>query len=137
MSILDWSFVSLLSCALLFCIFGVVLLISFLRSRRKLKPLKRKRPPKNKKKRKQFIRMRNRLKKKAKRQLMTSIILLLLSVATISGALFSRNYQQNHLQGKNAEVIVQSYYLLDDLELQLQNLSKEKVHKSRLKIFRI
>lgn len=135
MSVLDWSFVSLLAAALLFLFFGVLALILFFRTRGKWKQLQNKRPPKNKKKRKRLQRMRQRLENQKKRQRNRMIVFLSFSVVLSSGAFYTRYYQQNHLQGQDSEILVQSYYILEDLTEQLNELEKgETPEKSRKNI---
>ncbi|MBL1229908.1 hypothetical protein IW492_11760 [Enterococcus sp. BWB1-3] len=122
MSILDWSFVILLSGTLLFSLFGCLLFIGFLRTSRKWKRLKRKQPPKKKKKRRQFLRACKQLEKKRKGQRRRSLIVLVFAGLFLASGMYSRYYQQNHLQAEDADALVQSYYLLDDAALQITNI---------------
>ncbi|OEG21287.1 hypothetical protein BCR24_07405 [Enterococcus ureilyticus] len=122
MSILDWSFVVLLSSALLLFLFAFIFVFNFFRTSRKYKKMKMKRPPKNKKKRRVFLRQRKQLAKKQKNQRTWSVILFLLAGVSLGGGFYSRNYQQNHLQGEDSEALVQSYYLLEDAKIQISNI---------------
>lgn len=123
MSVLDWSFVLLLSSTLLFSLFGFLFFISSFRTGRKYKAVKKKRPPKNKKKRRQFLRLRKQLEKKRKKQLFRSVLLLLIAGLSLGTGLYSRYYQQNHLPSEDSEALVQSYYLLDEAQLQINNIA--------------
>lgn len=121
MSTLDWSFIALLSSALLFFLLGLLSVILAMRTKQKLL-LYRKRKPKNKRKRKQFLFQRKRLIDQKKRQLTTSAVLLILMLLTLSGAYYSRYYQRNHLYIKDSDSIVQSYYLVNEAKTQLMNI---------------
>jgi len=135
MSVLDWSFVSLLAAALLFVVFGVLALGMFIRTNGKWRQVKRKRPPKNKKKRRRFIQMKRQLEKQRKSQLVWLVVFLLIGGLSGGGAAYTRYYQQNHLQAADSEVLVQSYYLLDELTTQLDTLEQgETPEKTRKNI---
>ncbi|MCA5013659.1 MULTISPECIES: hypothetical protein [unclassified Enterococcus] len=133
MSTLDWSFVALASGVLLFSFFGLVLLFSSLKNKKKYKMLRKKRPPKNKKKRKRFMAAKRRLESKLKKQFIWSIILLLFAGGSSFGAMYSRYYQQHRLNGKESEAIVQGYYLIDELSLQLENIKKNENPQKAIK----
>lgn len=122
MSVLDWSFVILLSAALLFFLLGILFFFNFLLVSRKFKASKKKRPPKNKKKRRQFMILRKQLDKKRKSRRLWSILFLLFAVLSIGGGFYSRYYQQNNLGGDDSEALVQSYYLLEEAALQISNV---------------
>jgi hypothetical protein len=136
MSVLDWSFVSLISVALLFMFFSLVLLFSSIRNTKKLKFYKKRRPPKNKKKRKRFIRAKRSLEQSMKKQLTWGIILFIFAGAALGGASYSRYYQQNHLQGKDSEAIVQGYYALQETAKQLENIKQNDNPQKSLKNLR-
>ncbi|MBP1046523.1 hypothetical protein I6N96_09515 [Enterococcus sp. BWM-S5] len=122
MSVLDWSFVILLSAALLFFLLGILFFFSFLLASRKFKPVKKKRPPKNKKKRRQFLQLRKQLDKKRRSRRLWSILFLLIAAMSLGGGFYSRYYQQNNLGGDDSEALVQSYYLLEEAVLQINNV---------------
>ncbi|MGX7265615.1 hypothetical protein [Enterococcus crotali] len=135
MSMLDWSFVTLLSSALLFFLFALFSVVLSIMTRRKLRPLKR-RPPKNKRKRKQFMMKRRKFEKQVKRQQNTGIFLIVLMLLSTGGAVYTRNYQMNNLNANDSESIVQSYYLLDEVELQLNNIKNDKNPQKSIKNLR-
>ncbi|OJG92160.1 hypothetical protein RV15_GL003545 [Enterococcus silesiacus] len=132
---LDWSFVTLLSSALLFFLFALFSVALSIMTRRKLRPLK-KRPPKNKRKRKQFILKRRKFEKQVKRQRNSGIILFVLMLMTTGGAFYTRHYQMNNLNANDSESIVQSYYLLDEVELQLSNIKNNENPQKSIKNLR-
>ncbi|MBL1229135.1 hypothetical protein IW492_07795 [Enterococcus sp. BWB1-3] len=122
MSVLDWSFVSLLAAALLFLFFGLFFLFFWGRTRGRMKKLSGRRPPKNKKKRKRWKRQQKELRAQYSRQCTGWIVLLVLALLAGGGSFYTRYYQQYHLQAEDSEAIVQSYYLLEELVVQLQEL---------------
>ncbi|OJG73983.1 hypothetical protein RV12_GL000331 [Enterococcus quebecensis] len=69
-----------------------------------------------------FLRLRKQLEKKRKRQLLWSVIFVLSAGVTLISGFYSRDYQQNHLQGEDSEALVQSYYLLEDAKIQIKHI---------------
>ncbi|WP_086348864.1 hypothetical protein [Candidatus Enterococcus clewellii] len=124
MSVLDWSFVSLLAAAFLFLFFGLLFLLLFFLTGKNFRMMKRKRPPKNKKKRKRFIRHRQLIEKQWKRQRTWMLVFLLLAGISSGGALYSRYYQRNHLAAEETEALAKSYYLLEEVNNQLNNIKE-------------
>lgn len=122
MSVLDWSFVSLLAAAFLFLFFGLLFLLLFFLTGKNFRMMKRKRPPKNKKKRKRFLRQRRVLEQQWKRQRTWLIIFLILAGISGGGAFYSRYYQQNHLAAEETEALAKSYYLLEEVNNKLDNI---------------
>ncbi|MGG5341936.1 hypothetical protein [Enterococcus sp. AZ192] len=120
MSILDMSFIGLLSSAILFLLFGVALLFFSISTRKQWKKIKARRV-KNKKKRKKLQRMRKQLEKKKKRQLMWAIICFVLFFVTVGGAGYSRYYQLTNLTAADAEAVSKSYYLVGELKKQIES----------------
>lgn len=135
MSLLDYSFVIALSCALLFLLLSLFYLIATFLTRKKLKPLKR-RPPKNKQKRKRFLVKRRKLEKQKKKQRNLALFFMLLMVLTAGTAFYARYYQMTNLEAGDSEAIVQSYYLLDDVETQLTNIQKGENPEKSIKNLR-
>ncbi|MEI5990138.1 hypothetical protein A5881_001631 [Enterococcus termitis] len=133
MSTLDWSFVALASGVLLFSFFSLTLFFSSSRNRKKIKTFKKKRPPKNKKKRKRWIMHKKKLESKVKKQIAWSIVLFLFAAVAFSGAAYTRFYQQNRLNGKESESLVQVYYLLDEVSVQLEDIQKNKTPQKAIK----
>ena len=133
MSILDWSFVSLLAAAFLFLFFGFLFLLLFFSVGKNYQRMKRKRPPKNKKKRKRFLRERSRMESQWKRYRAGLLIFLLLAGLSGSGAFYSRYYQQNHLSAADADALSKSYYLLNEVSDQLTNIEKRNNPQKSIK----
>lgn len=133
MGTLDWSFVILLSSAFLFTLFSLVLLLSALKSKKRLQVIKRKRPPKNKKKRKRFFMAKRKAQAALKKQILWTVIFIFMAGGTSTGAVYSRYYQQNKLNGKESESIVQSYFVLTELSAQLENIIKNENPQKSIK----
>lgn len=121
MSILDWTFVALISSALLFVIFaGFSFFLSF-STEKKAQKFKR-RPPKNQQKRKRFLAKRRNLEKQKQQQKNLGVLFIICMLLTGGSAFYSRYYQMTNLEAGDSEAIVQSYYLIEDIEEQLANL---------------
>lgn len=135
MSILDWSFVALLSSTLLFVLFGGLAFLVAFSTNKKLKKFKRK-PPKDKEKRKRFLSERNRLKKQKKRQKNWGFFCISLVLLTGCGAFYSRYYQMTNLEAGDSEAIVQSYYLTDEIRVQLTNIENNENPEKSIKNLR-
>ncbi|ALS02575.1 hypothetical protein ATZ33_14670 [Enterococcus silesiacus] len=135
MSILDWSFITLLSSALLFVLFaGLAFLLAF-STNKKLKRFRRK-PPKDKEKRKRFLSERNSLDKQKSRQRNWGFFCILMMLLTGCGAFYSRYYQMTNLEASDSEAIVQSYYLTDDIMVQLTNIQNDENSEKSIKNLR-
>ncbi|WP_321385923.1 hypothetical protein [uncultured Enterococcus sp.] len=133
MSMLDMTFVGLLSLGVLLLLFSVLFIIFGISSGSKLRKLKRKRP-KMKKKRKRWKRACSRLAKQRGRQFRTAFITLLLGVLLGGSGFYARHYQLTNLSSPNAAALSKCYYLLDEAEQQFENLkggaSPEKTVKN-------
>ncbi|MHC5218579.1 hypothetical protein ACYSNR_18225 [Enterococcus sp. LJL128] len=121
MSVLDMSFIGLLSSAILFLLFSFLYLFVSLSTGKKIKALKG-RKVKNKKKRKKLIRARKKLEKKRKNQLMGVVICLLVGVSSGAGAFYARYYQLTNLTADDASALAKSYYLIDEMDKQLESV---------------
>lgn len=120
MSVLDWTFVLLLSLATVCLFFGVVNVVRLILLQRSGKRFSR-RPPKQKKKRKAFLKARRGWLNQKKRIRSFSLVFLIVAIVAGGGSFFTRSFQQNRLPGEDAEVISQSYFALNDLEEQLES----------------
>lgn len=120
MSVLDWTFVLLLSLATVCLFFGVVNVVRLILLQRSGKRFSR-RPPKQKKKRKTFLKARRLWLNQKKRIRSFSLVFLIITILASGGAFLTRNFQQNRLPGEDAEIVSQSYFALSNLEEQLQN----------------
>ncbi|MEI5990814.1 hypothetical protein A5881_002319 [Enterococcus termitis] len=61
--------------------------------------------------------------KKRKGQGLKTLLFLILTIIALGSGVYSRNYQQNHLQGEDSGALVQSYYLLEDAVIQINNVN--------------
>ena len=132
MGLLDWSFVSLLALTILFLFLAISFFAFFLSTNAKYKSNQKKRI-KNKKKKRQFLIFQKKLQKRKKIQLSKSLLFFILSLLFLSGSYYTRNYQQNHLDGEDSQAILQSYFLLEDLQTQLDNIKKNENPQKSIK----
>lgn len=130
MSVLDWLFIGLLSSAILFLLFMVLVSVGALLTGRNLKKLKQ-RKVKNKKKRKKLKRAIRQMQEKRKQQWINVILLLVLSIGLGGGAIYTRHYQGTTLGERDSDALTQGYYLVDEIKAQLEGAesaeSKTKV----------
>ncbi|MBM7687464.1 hypothetical protein BCR24_07485 [Enterococcus ureilyticus] len=118
MSILDWAFIALLSCAILFFIFSLLSLVFAIQAKRKYTTLKRKKM-KDKRKRKKLKKLISRTQKSTKKHFRRAAVLFLSVLIMVGAASYSRYYQQTTLEKEDANAIVQSYFLIDEVGKQL------------------
>ncbi|ALS02584.1 hypothetical protein ATZ33_14725 [Enterococcus silesiacus] len=123
MSILDWLFILMLSSSVLFLFFGVICVVLSIRKQKRYTLLKSKRV-KNKRKKQKIKRMLAKLKKQQKKNIRTSVFLFLLGALTLGGGMYARYYQQTNLETEDANAIIQSYFLVGEIEKDLQSLSE-------------
>ncbi|WP_025873487.1 hypothetical protein [Enterococcus crotali] len=121
MGILDWTFVLLISSALLFVLFAGFSFFLSVSTGKKARKFKRK-PPKNKQKRKKFLAKRRILEKQRRHQQNVGVLFIICMLLTGGSAFYSRYYQMTNLEAGDSEAIVQSYYLIDEIQGQLINL---------------
>jgi hypothetical protein len=118
MTILDWFFIISLSLASLGLVFSGISFYLMLQTKRKLKKVKRTKV--KKKKQKQKRRTIKKLIKQGKRQRNFGIVLTLLFLLTGFTAGYSLYYQAMHLSEKDSKAVVQGYYLMTNLEKELE-----------------
>ncbi|OJG54877.1 hypothetical protein RV09_GL003184 [Enterococcus moraviensis] len=92
-----------------------------IQSSRKRQMLKMRRP-KNKQKRRKLKKEILRLQKQKQRYMRSSFLLLLVSILLTMGAFYTRFYQQTSLSANDGEIIVQSYFLVDSIEKDIQGI---------------
>lgn len=133
MSILDWTFIALLSFAILFLLFGILSLVFGIQTRKKYTALKRKKV-KNKRKRKKLKKVISRTKKIMQKHFRRVFILFLLALTAGGSAAYSRYYQETSLEKEDANFIVQSYFLTEEVSKQLaiaeNGASVETIHET-------
>lgn len=133
MSVLDMTFVGLVSLGVLLLLFTVLSIILGISTSGQLRKLKRRRP-KAKKKRIRWKRACHALAKKRAGHFRTAVIIFLLGILLGGGGFYARHYQLTNLSSPNAAAISKCYYLLDEAEKQFDDLnggaSPEKIAKN-------
>lgn len=133
MSVLDMAFIGLLSLGILLLLLGIALFILSIRAGKSLKELKRKRP-KNKKKRRKWQRICKKTEQSKRKRRRNSLLLILLAILLSSGASYTRYYQLTNLSSSNAAALSRIYYLVGEIEGQIDSYgngaSIEKTEKN-------
>lgn len=133
MSVLDMTFIGLVSLGVLLLLFAVLSIILGISTSSQLRKMKHRRP-KVKKKRKRWKRACITLAKKRTGYFRTAVIVLLLGLMLGSSGFYARHYQLTNLSSPNAAAISKCYYLLDEAEKQFDDLnggaSPEKIVKN-------
>lgn len=111
----------MLSVGLLSCLLSCFLVWRFWLARRKFRGLKTIRT-KNKRRR-QLAKEKKQLSKQKRRLLIGWIGCLFLAGGTIGGAFYARHYQQTNLREEDSNAIVQSYFLTDEIQENLETLT--------------
>ncbi|WP_430597713.1 hypothetical protein [Enterococcus sp. AZ177] len=131
MLLLDWFFIGLLSGAILFSMFALLFLSFSIVTNKKEKQLNAKRS-KNKQRNKKIKRERNRLRSQKKKQVQSTISLVVLATMLFAGAWYSRYYQKTNLADQDGANIVQGYYLLSQVEKQIESVKNtSNIEKTR------
>lgn len=134
MSTLYWLFIGLLASGILFISLGIGCFCLQLGVSKKWKMLKKRRP-KNKQKRRKLKKELWLLQRQKKRYRRNGWIVLILGVLLIVGAFYTRVYHQTRLSSNDGEIIVQSYFLVDSIEKDIQGIQKgANPEKSKEKI---
>lgn len=123
MVIMDWLFVGLISVTILFFIVGLFCIFFSIRLQGKLKEIKRRRP-KGKKKRRIWQKKVRAFAKRQKSWLIKGVALIALAIFTGCSGAYTRYYQMTNLSGTDSEVIVQSYFLIDEIEKELISIQQ-------------
>lgn len=121
MSFLDWSFVALISSAFLFVFFASFSFFLSFSTKKKLSNYQQA-SPKNKRKRKRFLVKQRRLEKQGRHQRNLGVLFIICMLLTGGSGFYSRYYQMTNLEAGDSEALVQSYYLIEEIEVQLTNL---------------
>lgn len=118
MTILDWFFIVSLSIASVGLLFAGTSFYLMIQTNKALNKVKRTKVKKKKKKQKR--RKIRELTKKSKKQRTFGIVLSILFLLSILTAGYSLYYQSMHLSQKDSKAVIQGYYLVDNLEKELQ-----------------
>lgn len=109
---------------------AITLLILFIVRRTQIKKLKRLKT-KSKSKRREQKKELKILAKSSKKYLISFIIFLFLSICLGSISAYVTYYQSINLGDKDKELVVKAYYLLTDLDKQLESISKGDVDQKK------
>lgn len=109
---------------------AVTLLILFIVRRTQIKKIKRLKTKSKSKRREQKKELRL-LAKSSKKSLISFIIVLFLSICLGSVSAYVAYYQSINLGDKDKELVVKAYYLLTDLDKQLESISKGDVDQKK------
>ncbi|ALS02831.1 hypothetical protein ATZ33_16040 [Enterococcus silesiacus] len=118
MTILDWFFIVSLSIASVGLLFAGTSFYLMIQTKKALNKVKRTKVKKKKKKQKK--RKIRELTKKSKKQWTFGIVLSLLFVLSMLSASYSLYYQAMHLSQKDSKAVIQGYYLVGNIEKELQ-----------------
>lgn len=133
MSTLDILFIGLLSSAILFLLLSILFLFFFFNTRSERKKIGKIRT-KNKKKKKKLRIKQRKLQKVQKGQRNKIILFLIMALASSGCAFYARYYQLTTLTVEDAAVVANGYYLVGEVEKQLNSLgngaSSEKTIKN-------
>lgn len=121
MSLVDWLIIGCFSVTGIGLVLMFIFVFSLVQLNRKKNILTKKRP-KNKKKRRQWKRQLGKISKKQKQKTIQLVLLLLFTLLSLSGGIYSRYYQSMHLNAEDKEIISQSYFILNDVEKELKNI---------------
>lgn len=116
-------FIGLLSSAILFLLMSFLFLFFYFGTKKECKRTEEIRVKNKKKKKKLRIKIR-KLQKKQRSQLYRVCVFLLLMFLTAGGALYARYYQLSNLTVEDAAVVANGYYLVGEVEKQLNSLEK-------------
>ncbi|MEI5993780.1 hypothetical protein [Candidatus Enterococcus mansonii] len=121
MSILEWLFIGSLSLAFLAFLIVVMYIVLFFITGNQLKALLKKRP-KNKTKRKKWVRIRRQMEKRKKSYVKKIFFITLIALVSLGGGMYARYYQMTNLNAEDSNAIVQSYFLLGEVEKSLSDI---------------
>lgn len=121
MTILSWIFIGCLSTFFIaFCV-GIFSFVLFFVSKRDMNTLKKRRP-KKKINKKRLMQTKRLLEKKKKKQRARGGILVTLSLLFLGGGFYARYYEMTNLSSTDGNIIVQSYFVTDEVNKNLTNL---------------
>lgn len=137
MTILDWLFIGCCSASLITVAIGIFSLMLSLGTNKNFNELKQKRP-KNEKKRKRWQRARQQLKKKKQKQIKRGIIFIILSLLFASSGFYARYYQTTNLSSTDSGIIVQGYFISQEVEKNLHGLQNgADVEETKVKLMEL
>lgn len=121
MSVLDWLFIGLLSSGFVSILVLLFVSIRFFSIQRTLKLLNRKRP-KNKQKKRQLKKKKYQLQKQKRIFFRWLLLLSIFGIVTICAALYVRYYQSTNLSAEDSNTIVQSYFVTEEINTNLNDI---------------
>lgn len=137
MIILDWLFIICSSTFLITFLISIFSCFQLFMTKKEFDELKQKRP-KNTQKKKRWLKKRRLLNKKKSMQFKRSVILFVVSGILLGSGLYARYYQLTNLSSTDGTIIVQSYFLTDEMKKQLNNLQNgEDTEKTKEKLMEL
>lgn len=131
MSSLDKIFIGVLSLAILCVVLSIVYFVAGILTATKGNELKNKKP-KNKKSCRKLKKRIQLLTKKRRKQINTGILLLICGMLSVGIGMYVRYYQATNLGDRDSDGIVEGYYLLNQINLQLEEIAQTpSLEKSR------
>ncbi|MGC6769304.1 hypothetical protein ACYSNR_15805 [Enterococcus sp. LJL128] len=121
MEILDWLFIGALSAAILFLVLALVYFVLIFVNSSKVKKMKQTKP-KKKKKRKRWRRACRMLEKKKSASIRSFVLFFVLASLGGGTAFYARYYQATNLGKEDSEALIQGYYLIANIEEQLNQI---------------
>lgn len=119
MSLLEVIIIVGVSLAILLLIASILFIGLFIVNNSRLKKIKNKQAKKKSKKRKKMM---NDIQKKKKLYFILSFVSFLLFLLFSGGSYYAKYYQSSNLAASDSDNIVYGFYLLDELESQINNI---------------
>lgn len=121
MTILSWFFIGCLSAFFIAFSVGIFSFVLLFISIKDINILKQKRP-KKKSKKKRWVRAKRLLEKKKKQRRARGFVLIILSIFFLGSGFYARYYEMTNLSSTDGNIIVQSYFVTDEVNKNLNNL---------------
>lgn len=121
MELLDWLFIILLSLAIFAIIFMFISIAAWVTNQQKLNKVSAMKP--SKKQRRAWLRYCVDLMDKVSKNRNNVIFAVIFSIVFAGGSYYIRYYQSTSLTATDSENVVQGYFIVQELEKQLKELS--------------
>ncbi|ALS03007.1 hypothetical protein ATZ33_16960 [Enterococcus silesiacus] len=131
MTVLEITIRVLLILTLLSVLLFILFLFFFIKTAKEVKFVEKKRS-KNTKRKRQLARKRKQLRIEKKRMKRRTILFMVLATLFLGGSQFVSYYQSMTLSKEDEDVIVKSYFLLNDFDQQLENAKTESESKDKI-----
>ncbi|EOL49942.1 hypothetical protein [Enterococcus caccae] len=121
MTILSWVFIGCFSAFFISVCLGIFSFAQFFVTTKEMNELNRKRP-KKKVRRKRWLRAKKRVEQKKKAQLRRTVVLVVISLSFAGSGFYARHYEMTNLSSTDGNIIVQSYFITDEVNKNLVSL---------------